>query len=96
MIICAALDISCPEENLMVCGYRHADCYEALFRLNAELSKHARKHGLIKEGFLATGNRFLDRYEAYQEAMKCGQIPASLKEFKADIRENALFSEDLY
>ena len=96
MIICAALNIAQPIENLIICDYRHSDCYEILYRLNPELSKHARKFGLITEGFLATGNRFLDRAEAYKEAINCGQLSAANRAYKTERNENILFSEDLY
>lgn len=96
MIICAAINIAQPIENLIICDYRHSDCYEILYRLNPELSKHARKFGLITEGFLATGNRFLDRAEAYKEAINCGQLSAANRVYKTERNENILFSEDLY
>ena len=99
MIICAALRIHIPDENtqpIIVCGYRHSDCYETLYKLNPKLSKEARKQGLITEGFLSTGNRFIDRYVAYSEAINCGQLSAANREYKHNNHEDMLYSEDLY
>lgn len=92
MIICAAIKI---KDNI-ICGYRHSDCYETLYKLNSQLSKEARKQGLIIEGFLATNNRFLNRYEAYDEALHCGQLSAVNREYKTEQHESILYSEDLY
>lgn len=99
MVVCAALKIaheSNPKFDIVICGYRHSDCYEILFRLNPDLSRTARKEGKITEGFLATGNRFMDRTEAYTHANECGQTSAQARYDKAERRENELFSEDLY
>jgi len=87
MIICAAIEVN----NTVICGYRHADCYEALFRLAPNKSMKD-----ATEGFLATGNRFLDRHAALVEALNCGQISATVREYKINHFENALYSEDLY
>ena len=99
MIICAAIEVEIEFENepVIICGYRHNDCYETFYKLNPQLSKQARR-GMrsLRDGFLATGNRFLDRYEAYDEAIKCGQLSAANREYKADRYENMLYSEDLY
>lgn len=96
MVICAALSIAQPSENIIVCGYRHFDCYETLYTLDEELSLHARKFNLITNGFLATGNRFLNREEAYQEALHCGQLSAVTRNEKEKKNEKTLYSEDLY
>lgn len=99
MIVCAAIRIARPEDkygDLVICGYRHCDCYELLYRLNYELSLEARRKGLITEGFLATGNRFMNREEAYAHANECGQTSAQARHDKAERRESELFSEDLY
>lgn len=98
MIVCAALRIDTRTEDdpIIICGYRHNDCYETLYELNSQFSKEARAQNLITEGFLATKNRFLDRFDAYAEAIACGQLSAANREYKADRNENMLYSEDLY
>ena len=99
MVICAALEIAHendPKFNLVICGYRHSDCFETLYRLNPDLSRAARKENRITEGFLVTGNRFMDREDAYKHAVDCGQISAQARYDKAARRESGLFSEDLY
>lgn len=98
MIVCAALKIDQPQPLgfIMICGLRHADCYETLYILNPELSKHARKWDLITEGFCNNNNEFKNREDAYQEALRCGQISVQAKYDKAQRHENLLYSEDLY
>ena len=94
MIICAALCLK--PDNIIICGLRHSDCYETLYCLNPDLSKKARKENLIIDGFITTENQFLDRAQAYQHALKCGQISSQLKHDKNERKENILYSEDLY
>ena len=96
MIICAAIKIVDDPSNIVICGYRHSDCYALLHQLNPTMSRACRKLGMIEEGFMATGNKYLTRAEAFEEAKNCGQISASLYEFKASRGETELFSEDLY
>ena len=98
MVVCAALriDTNTEDDPIVICGYRHSDCYQTLWELNSQFSKDARAQGLITEGFLATGNRFMDRYVAYCEALNCGQLSAANREYKSDRHENMLYSEDLY
>ena len=92
MVICAAIKIN----DTVICGYRHEDCYETLHKLNSDLSLQARKIDAVIDGFLVTGNKFMDRFEAYEEAIRCGQLSAANREYKAEHKENMLFSEDLY
>ena len=96
MIVCAALKIRDGIYEYTVCGLRHSDCYATLFDLNKELSKKARANSAVVEGFLTTDNEVLDRYEAYEHAKTCGQIPAQLRYGKGERHETALYSEDLY
>ena len=96
MIVCAALKIRDGIYEYTVCGLRHSDCYATLFDLNKELSKKARANSAVVEGFLTTDNEFLDRYEAYEHAKACGQIPAQLRYDKWIKHETALYSEDIY
>lgn len=79
-------------------GLRHHDCYRTLSQLDPLLLKNARHDGLIEEGFINTNNAFLTREEAFAEALRCGQLSASVLEAKAEwpIRKNILFSEDIY
>lgn len=99
MVICAAMRIARPEDelgDLIICGHRHSDCREILFRLNPELSKEVRKEDMITDGFLVTGNRFLDREQAYLHAIICGQLSEQAQHDKQLRKENILYSEDLY
>ena len=93
MIICAAIKV----KDTVICGYRHADCYETLHKLNPQLSREAiSTPDAVVEGFLASHNDFLDRFDAYTEAIRCGQLSFIVLENKREHNENMLFSEDLY
>ena len=96
MIVCAALQIKGEINPYIICGLRHSDCFETLYRLNPELSRQARANGAIVQGFINTNGDFLDRYEAYIHACSCGQIPEQLRQDKEEKRETELYSEDLY
>ena len=74
-IKCAAIKyrlISEPETDKIVGGYDHAYCMD-YFRL-AEIYPNKRIEAAEMEGFLTTSDRFVDRYEAYEIALKAGQI----------------------
>ena len=97
MIICSAIKVQAlNNEDVIICGYRHCDCLKSLYLLNPDLSKETRKNGTIEQGFLATGNRFLDRHSAFIHASECGQLSVSTKEFKESRGQKELYSEDLY
>lgn len=95
-IICAAIHfndklmhIGQPldiEEGFVLCGRRHHDVYLALQLLGRD---HKDYLGGGKQGFLSSKNKFYGRNEAWQLAMKAGQIRASGKQM-------SLISEDLY
>ena len=97
MIICAALKVTDYEvpasfqETVVPC-WRHCNGYSILNRLCPEKMLY---NGAI-EGFMDHNGKFLTREEAYDHALKCGQIPAELRQIKAQRNENMLFSEDLY
>lgn len=100
MIVCSAIKLYCPNSKLgdiIICGLRHADCYEIFNRLDHELYRRATADpDNVHEGFIDTNNNFLSREQAYDHAIACGQIPAQLREDKANRGENILYSEDLY
>ena len=97
MIICAALkvtDYDAPtgfQETVVPC-WRHSNGYSILNRLCPEKMLY---NGAI-EGFIDHDGIFLTREEAYDHALKCGQLSAELRQLKARRNENSLFSEDLY
>ena len=72
------------KEGFVITGRRHSDCYNTLICLNYDINKNFEDI----QGFLTSNNRFVDRKEAYNIALECGQI---------EERENKLLiSEDLY
>lgn len=95
MIICAAIKVPFerggrPVETV-IHGLRHANCWE----LMADMGIQANRTEVV-EGFIDSQNRFLDRYDAFNHALICGQLPATVRACKAERGERQLYSEDLY
>lgn len=70
--------------NIIIVGKRHCDCFEIAFKCGL---KYANRD--VRQGFLTTKNRFLDRYEAKSLALANGQL-------KEDTMIAELYSEDLW
>ena len=68
--------------------HRHADAFYIISQfLDAdEINKEK-----TEQGFLTHDGTFLNRYDAMDEAIKCGQLPPEAKEQCAE-----LYSEDLW
>lgn len=105
MILCSAIKISYnsvnvngvklpgPQQSIVPC-YRHHDGLAFIdrfirYNLSVELLD-------CEQGFLTSSKKFLDRKAAYRHALDCGQISASLMQFKDERNQNELYSEDLY
>lgn len=95
MIICAALKVEACEdfEEIVEPCFRHGNGYEIL----QKLSHGAKYKGHVTEGFITNKGDFLDRGDALQHAMDCGQLSATTRELKRREGETyELYSEDLY
>lgn len=100
MIICAAIkliDIESilpeGEEDLIIYGHRHGDCFEIITQLcNGWRGKNIKQI----QGFINHKGDFLDRKEALAHALECGQLSAHNKWYQTDHNINELYSEDLY
>ena len=113
-IICAAIHVQNGfkestidniKDGIIVCGRRHSDCYNILKGIIGDFQQASeympnRDH----QGFVTSTNRYVGRAEAYQIALKAGQIePRKIdtllseweqKQAKEDYE--ILTSEDLY
>jgi hypothetical protein len=71
----------------IVCGKRHCDCFEWMFKHRVEYDKNTHE-----QGFLTNTNQFVDRYEAMNMALDWGQVS------EEDGYESGqqLYSEDLW
>ncbi len=91
-ILCAAIHYNDGKEytfsptqiGYVVCGKRHGDCMETRFALTGKPTGDN-----DREGFLTSKNRFVNRTEALQIAIKAEQV-------KAEDCSSKLLSEDLY
>lgn len=89
MILCSALKLHDElEPDIILPCYRHSDGFIILKDLKVNYKQFE-----ITQGFITSNGTFLNRKEAYQEALRCGQIPTQLRICKT---LNELFSEDLY
>lgn len=68
--------------------HRHADAYYIASQFMDPEDIDRRK---TQQGFLTHDDTFLDRYEAMDHAIACGQLPPEAKEACAE-----LYSEDLW
>ena len=75
-----------------MCGHRHGNIIANIQYLDKKW-----QHGSQKiQGFIDHRGLFLDRLQAFQHAIECGQINASTAQFKKERHEDELYSEDLY
>ena len=95
MIICAAVEIqieNLPYTTVIPC-WRHGKAYEIIRDFCFKPNK---KYKVVAEGFINHKGEFLDREDALIHALHCGQLPATIRQFKKDKAELELYSEDLY
>lgn len=71
----------------IVCGKRHCDCFEWMFKHLVEYDKNTHE-----QGFLTNTNQFVDRYEAMNMALDWGQV----SEEDGYVSGQQLYSEDLW
>jgi hypothetical protein len=71
------------KKGIVICGYRHCNCFEVAHNLNFVYSKDK-----IIQGFLTSNNRFVDRKQAKIIAVRESQC--------IDDGRLELFSEDIY
>lgn len=69
--------------DVIILGNRHCDCFEIAFNTGLKCNRD------VRQGFITTKNRFLDRYEAKSLALANGQL-------KEDTLIAELYSEDLW
>lgn len=103
-ILCAAIwykDL--PDANyrpinicngIVVCGHRHSNCIDIVRVLSGLRTVQISPDGVGEtiQGFLTNYNRFVDRLEAVEIAVKSGQVYRNF----LDNPQIGLFSEDLY
>jgi hypothetical protein len=77
--------------GIVVCGHRHAHCIDIVKSLSGLRTVKLSPDGVGEtiQGFLTNTNRFVDRVEGAEIALKCKQIE------KLNYG-NQLYSEDLY
>ncbi len=68
----------------IMCGRRHANILEEMFKLRIEYDKKT-----VEYGFLTSDDRFVSRQEAVEIAREAHQIPF-------DFSSTILFSEDVW
>lgn len=78
-----------PDYDIIIPCHRHGDAFRIISYI---LRCCDIDHFRTEQGFLTEKGEFLDRYEAYDEAVHCGQIADKRKSNEA----KELFSEDLW
>ena len=76
------------DREITIPCHRHADAFYIISQLLdcVEIDKPR-----TEQGFLTHDDRFLDRYDAMQEAIRCRQVPSDADKLCAE-----LYSEDLW
>lgn len=96
MIICAAMKVEGkqyePDGVVIVPCFRHGHGYRILHNLIGDTSYKGR----VTEGFIDHTGAFHDRKDAYDHALRCGQLSESTRYLKDERNEHELYSEDLY
>lgn len=94
MIICAAIQVTFQQARktvtAVVPGCRHGDCWNLMATLGVPADRQE------TEGFLDSQGNFLDRFDAFDHALMCGQLSDTTHTAKAEKGERRLYSEDLY
>lgn len=76
------------ETGFVICGRRHHNCYISIAIIN-DKSFETYKHVKNVQGFLTSTDRFVDRKEGMDIALKANQV---VNYYHSD----TLYSEDLY
>lgn len=73
MILAAAIKFHIEKtgQDVVLCGHRHCNVIEQLKLLGFESRKGYKE---IAQGFIDDKNNFLTRVEAFEHAIKCGQL----------------------
>lgn len=82
------------DKGIVVCGHRHGHCIDIMRSLGTlrSVTFGPDSVGEHEQGFLTSTNRFVDRLEAVEIAVKQGQVYRNIL-----INPNVgLFSEDIY
>ena len=81
------------DKGIVLCGWRHGDVIAQMIELKGlrTVTNGENSVGDHEQGFLTSQNRFVDRKEAYKIAITASQIMV-----EPPIKENDLYSEDLY
>ena len=82
------VEITTPSQCYEIPCHRHAD---AFYIISQFVSREKLDKKKTEQGFLTEADEFLNRYDAMDEAIKCGQLPPEVKEQCAE-----LYSEDLW
>lgn len=88
MIIASAIKFYIREDSeypIIWTGHRHSDIFEDMYYHGIQYVKPT-----AIQGFITDDNRFLDRFEAREHAISCGQL------YPEETPFDALYSEDLW
>lgn len=96
MILCAAVKfhIERANEEVVIPCWRHGESFKIMKSLGFKPGEYKD----IEQGFITTNNMYLNREDAWNHAVNCGQINKTTIWYKSDHEREPyeLFSEDLY
>ena len=80
------------QEKVIIHCHRHHYGYYTLKMLGLKPDQYER----VSEGFIDHKGTYMTREQAYEHALECGQISATMREQKQNSKCKELFSEDLW
>lgn len=95
MIIASAMKVhvESTDSYVIMCGLRHSDIILQFKLLGFHPGK---EYKIVEQGFIDHKNNFLNRVDAWNHALNCGQLAANIIEERDMKVEQQLFSEDLW
>lgn len=94
MIISSAIKIKLKssDESVIIHCYRHHYGYFMLKQLGFQPGDYEK----VSSGFIDHKGTYMNREQAYEHALQCGQISATMREQKEKNKCKELFSEDIF
>lgn len=94
MILCAAIKTTFTRDDekvtVVIPGHRHVEVWGLMADLRIPREREE------VEGFIDHEGNFLDRYDAFEHAVMCGQVSRTTLDHKEERFEVQLYSEDIY
>ena len=93
MIISAAVKVEINDKEVVIPCLRHGHAFQMLKDMGLKPHEDYQEKA---QGFIDHLGIFMDRKEAFRNALQTGQLSSSTIWYKLDRHQGELYSEDLY